>query len=209
MKILFICERFNGHSIKVQPWKHVFELAKGLQRRKHEICILTDKDSDLSNKELILAKFRIKSVRKGKFLFNMQDLNKVLSEDFDIINWHASSIISSLQFKHLKNIRQNFVWTLHSGIIDFDTLHNLKIADALLLTSLWSHFLSSLAPAFLLRNTASFPHMKAIITLSKRMKNYFIKFGINENIVHVIYSGVDVEKYHPRNERYTSKIKEE
>jgi len=51
--------------------------------------------------------------------------------------------------------------------------------------------------------------IRAILTLSKRQKLHLVRSGIDENIIHVVYSGVDIDKFLPRSESHLNKLKEE
>ena len=102
MKILYVCEGFNNHSIKAQPWKHVFELASRMQQTYgDEVYILTNNNTKLEKINKIGTIPLIK-INKGKFLFNIRELEKILKNEYSIIDWHASGALSAINFLRIK-----------------------------------------------------------------------------------------------------------
>lgn len=203
MKILFVCEGLNNHSIRVQPWKHVFEIARRMKIQSEDVYILTNSDNSLINQ---IDNVKIIGVRKGKFLFNRNELENVL-KNFDIINWNSSGPLSALNFMHIKNLGKEMVWTLHSGIITMTDIQNLKLTDLFLLAGFWNNFLYSIQPATIIKKAIRLGNLKTVIVLSKRLKNYLLKFGIQKEKVQVVYSGVDIRTFTPKSKADIEKIK--
>ncbi len=207
MKVLFVCEGFNRYSIRVQPWKHVFELARRMQNRGDEICVLTDIDANFRKNE-VLHDVYVNRIKKGKFLFDNRELNKSLNGDFDVINWHASGPLSAMHFLRCKELKKNLVWTLHAGIIDFSDIQNLKLTELFMLRSFWNNILYSLKPEVFIKKAAYLSNLKIIITLSRRLKNRFMRAGVNKGKLRVIYSGVDTQLFSTRNRKFIEKARE-
>ena len=208
MKVLFVCEGFNRYSINAQPWKHVFELAKRMQTKGDEVYVLTDTDADFPKNEVIDS-VQVRRIKKGKFLFDIDELNKSLNGDFDVINWNASGALSALHFLRIKKLEKNLVWTLHSGIIGLSDIRNLKITDILSLGGFWNNLLYSMKSDIFVKKAASLSNLKIIVTLSKRLRNYLLSLGVKDEMVRVIYSGVDVETFALKSEEYIEKAREQ
>lgn len=207
MRVLLVCEGFNNSSINVQPWKHVFEIGKGLQRKGHQAFVLTDANA-LSCEEENIGNIPVRSIRKGRFLFDSDELTSSLADDFDVINWNASGVLSSLNFLRLKNLGRNLVWTLHAGTIGWSDLRNLRITDVPSLGLFWNNILYSMTSRMLIKKSSQFPDLRAIVTLSKRLKEHLVSSGVKEEKVRVIYSGVD-EAFVPKGQEYVKRAREE
>ena len=207
MKILFVCEGFNRYSINAQPWKHVFEVAKRMQTKDDEVRVLTDADGHFPKNEVIDG-VQVKRIKKGKLLFDVHELNKSLNGDFDIINWNASGALSALHFLRIKKLEKNLVWTLHSGIIELADIRNLKLTDVLSLGGFWNNILYSMKSDVFVKKAASLSNLKIIVTLSKRLKDYLLSLGVEEERIRVIYSGVDIEIFTPKDQSYIEKVRE-
>jgi len=206
MRILFVCEGFNKYSINAQPWKHVFEVARRLQNKGHDICVLTDVDC-YSRRNDVIYGVHVRRIKKGRFLFDVEELTKSLNEDFDVINWNASGTLSALHFLRVKDFVGNLIWTLHAGVIGLSDFRNLKVVDIPLLGMFWNNILYSIKSDIFVKKAVDFPNLKTIVTLSSRLKNYLLRSGVKEEIVRVIYSGVDVENFAPKSEEYIEKAK--
>jgi len=208
MRILFVCEGFNRYSINAQPWKHVFEVAKRLQNKGHDTCVLSDGNDYFPKKEVI-GGVHIKRIKKGQFLFDVKELTRSLNGDFDVINWNASGALSSLHFLRVKDFRGNLVWTLHAGVIEPSEFRNLKVTDVPFLGMFWNNILYSIKSDIFVKKAMELPNLKIIVTLSKRLKNYLLSLGVKEEIVRVVYSGVDVETFAPKSEEYIENAREQ
>lgn len=206
MRILFVCEGFNKYSINAQPWKHVFEVARRLQNKGHNVCVLTDVNRYSLGNEVIYG-VHVKRIKKGRFLFDVEELNKSLNEGFDVINWNASGALSALHFLRVKDFVGNLIWTLHAGVIGLSDFRNLKVADIPFLGMFWNNILYSIKSDIFVKKAVEFPNLKIIVTLSRRLKNYLLSSGVKEEIVRVVYSGVDVENFAPKSEEYIEKAK--
>ena len=208
MRILFVCEGFNKCSVNVQPWKHVFEVARRFQNKGHEVCVLTDANC-YSLRNEVIGGVDVRRIKKGRFLFDVEELTRSLNGDFDVINWNASGALSSLHFLRVKDFRTNLIWTLHAGVIRRSNLRNLKVADIPFLGKFWNNILYSIKSDIFVKKAVESPNLKMIITLSKRLKNYLVSLGVKDEIVRVIYSGVDVETFAPKSEEYIEKAREQ
>jgi glycosyltransferase involved in cell wall biosynthesis len=207
MRILFVCEGFSRHSINAQPWKHVFEVARRMQTKGDEVCVLTDLNAYFPRNEVIDG-VQVRRIRKGKFLFDVDELNKGLNGDFDVVNWNASGALSALHFLRMKKFEENLVWTLHSGIIGLADIRNLKLTEILSLGGFWNNILYSMKSDVFVRRAASLPNLKIIVALSKRLKDYFLSLGVNKERIRVIYSGVDVQIFASRDQKHVEESRE-
>jgi glycosyltransferase involved in cell wall biosynthesis len=198
MKILMICEGITKYSIIAQPWKHVFELSRRMIRYGNDVQLLTNSADEKAVYDEISG-VPIIRVKKGKFFFaNKQLLKHLNDEKFDVINWHGSDAWSTFHAWRLrKKLKNNIVWTLHSGPLSLSDIRNLKFTELPALTGFWNNVLNAFCPSFVLKKWMCLPQIKGIITLSQRLKMYLVRNGIKEDKVIVIRSGVDTEKYYP------------
>jgi len=199
MKILMVCEGINKFSIVAQPWRHVYELAKRMIQHGNKVQILTSRSTDEPSEDKING-IPIIRVKKGKFLFDSEQLLKYLNdEEFDVVNWHGSDIWATIHIWRLrKKLKNNVILTLHSGPLSINDLKNLKFADFFVLYNFWNNVLNAFFPHRITKKCMDIPQIKGVITLSRRLKTYLIKNGIKkEDEIEVIRSGVDVEEFNP------------
>jgi glycosyltransferase involved in cell wall biosynthesis len=206
MNILLVCEGITESSIVAQPWKHVYELARRMIKYGHEVKILTDYNGKIPTGEEEINHVPIQKVKKGKFLFNSEELLEYLNDPkVDIINWHGSDVWSIIHLWRIrKKLKNKVVWTLHSGPLSINDFKSLKITELFTLYKFWNNILNALIPSWIVKEWINLPEIKRVITLSQRLKEYLIKNGItNESKVKVIRSGVDIEKFNPLNQKMT------
>lgn len=199
MKILVVCEGVTKYSVFAQPWKHAFELAKRMIRHGNDVELLTNIAAENSIDNAING-VPIIMVKKGKFFFHSDQILKYLNDKkFDVINWHGSDAWSTIHIWRIrKKLRNNVVWTLHSGPLSVNDIKNLKLSELFALTGFWNNVVNSFWPSYILRKWMNLPQIKGVIALSQRLKMYLVRKGIkNEEEVEVIRSGVDVKKFNP------------
>jgi glycosyltransferase involved in cell wall biosynthesis len=197
MKLLFICEGINASSIVAQPWKHVIEIARRIKGLDIQTKIISDKLNGRQEEEEILG-VPVQRVKKRVF-FDTKLLSQAINqEDADVVNWHCSDVWSAVYFWRLrKKVKANIVWTLHSGILSIDDLKNLNASDYLHLYKFWNNVLNAVAPKFLVKKWLSVPLLRHVITLSKRTAERLKQYGLNDEDVTPISSGVDVDSFKP------------
>ena len=120
-----VCEGINKFSIVAQPWRHVYELTKRMIQHGNEVQILTSRSTDEPSEDKISG-IPIIRVKKGKFLFDSEQLLKYLNdEEFDVVNWHGSDIWATIHIWRLrKKLKNNVILTLHSGPLSINDLKN-------------------------------------------------------------------------------------
>jgi len=193
---LFVCEGFDSCSIRAQPWKHVFEVARRMNVGPDEVSILTN-ENVLFPKEETLAGIKIKRISKKGLLFNIEQLTEAFKENHDIVNWNASGVLSAFNFVRMKRAQPIIAWTLHSGLVEPSDLRNLQLSDILSFHRFWNNILYSIRPSAIIRKATALANLR-IITLSERLKKILLKSGIEEKRMRVIYSGVDTNLFSPR-----------
>jgi len=169
-----------------------------MMKQGNNVQILTDRIEGVPVEEKIDGT-PVYRIRKGRFLFDCEEILKSLnSKDIDIINWHGSDTWSAVHLWRLrKKLRNDVVWTLHSGLLSIGDVKNLKFLEFFSLYKFWNNVLNALFPSFFVNKWAGTPQLKLIITLSKRLKEHLQSMGVEEKKIEVIRSGVDTKKFRP------------
>jgi glycosyltransferase involved in cell wall biosynthesis len=165
--------------------------------------IISDSAFDQGQNDYRILGVPVQRVKKNNFFFDLQDLSQSIDlKDSDIINWHCSDIWSSVYFWRLKKkLKTNIVWTLHSGILSLKDLENLGASDYLQLYKFWNNALNAMVPKFLIKKWTEVPSLRHVITLSKRTARTLKNYGLDEEKVSSIPSGVDCNVFKPLNNR--------
>lgn len=194
MNIMFVCEGLNSHSIVAQPWKHVFEIAKRARQMGNESQIVTDQSIQVKGN---IDSVPLITVRKTGFSFDLKALSKLIkTQNPDIVNWHCSDVWSSFNLWQLrKKINSRIVWTLHSGILSFEDLGNLRPLDYLQLYKFWNNIFNAMVPRRIIKRWIDVDALSHIVTLSNRTAKRLNTFGVPEEMVTSIPSGVDIDVF--------------
>ena len=192
MNILFICEGLNRHSIVAQPWKHVFEIAKRARQMGNEAKIVTDQSTQANGN---IDTVPLLTVRRKAFSFDSEALSTLIkTQNPDIVNWHCSDVWSSFNLWRLRRkINSRIVWTLHSGILSFEDLDNLKPLDYFQLYKFWNNIFNAAIPKRIIKKWLDIDALVHIVTLSNRTAKKMNSYGIPEEMVTCIPSGVDID----------------
>lgn len=198
MNVLFVCEGITKSSVIAQPWKHVFEIATRMRKQGNDVQILTDRTRGLLSEEEI-GGVLIRRIRKGRFLFDREQLLESLNgRDVDVVNWHGSDTWSAVQFWRLReSLRKNIVWTLHSGILSIEDLKSLNMLEFSQLYKFWNNIFNAVIPKHIVKRWVRVRFLRHVITLSKRTAQKLKNYGLNEENVTPIPSGVDVNLFKP------------
>ena len=187
MKIGIICFDFNEKNIRKQPWKYVYEIAKGLIHHGHDVFIITDGD----NGKYSFDEIRIISVQK-LFVPLIGEAREVL----DLLEKENPDKVIMLlgltSFLRVKfNIKQSVIGILTSPIYSpLEIIKNVGIYDFIKYRKYtFIHFINSLIPKILIKKWSE--RFDYIVVLSKKTKKRFIEKGVSYNKVIVIPPGID------------------
>ena len=201
MNVVFVSEGLNESTVIGQPWRHVHEIAKRMMLQGNEVKIVTETDSGSPSKEWIKG-VRIQKIKKGRLLFDSDEILKVLNDEkVDIVNWNGNSRWSAVHLWRLReNLRNNVVWTLHSGQLSIDDVRSLNFRELFSLYPFWNNFVDAFCPGSLVRTWGRSSQVKMITTISSRIKNQIESIGLGTGKIRVIRSGVDTTVFHPVSE---------
>ncbi len=204
-----MCEGLNSLTAVAQPWRHVVEISKRMKNLGNTVQIFSDYQEGLNQDDEIDC-VPIRRLRKNGFLFNIEELQKIINqEDLDIINWHGSDTWSSIHLWRLrKRIEENIVWTLHSGPLSVGDFKNIGLRQAICLYKYWNTLLNAVFPAAIIRKWVDIPQLKHIIVSSKRLSNHLESMGIAQEKIDVIPSGVDTHLFRPMENRRVEQLKQ-
>jgi len=202
MKIAIICFDFKKSNLRKQPWRYIYEIAKGLQAKGHDVFILTN-----SNGEADIAGIRVVGVSR-LFIPLKGEPREVLdvlereSPDKVIMLLGLTSFLRT-QFR----IKQPTIGILTSPIYSLrELIGNVGLKDLIRYRKYTVvHIINSLVPNFLVRKwSRKFEH---IIVLSQRNRERLIKKGVPDEKVVVIHPGIDEDFLELLDEERVNRIK--
>lgn len=188
MKVAIICFDFKESNLRKQPWRYVYEIAKGLKSNGHEVFIVTN-----SNNETDIAGIRVFGV--GKLFIPLKGESKEVLEVLDRENPDRIIMLlglTSFLRTHFE-IKQPVIGVLTSPVYSLgELIRNVGIRDSIAYRRYTViHIISSLVPSFLVRKWSQ--KFEYIIVLSQRNRERLIKKGVPADKVIVIPPGIDEE----------------
>ena len=193
VRIIIICAGFVAETVNLQPWRHIFEIAKGIKSEENDVQILTNTTGHSPNFEYVggLAVHRVDNLMR-QIMFRQQGVSEILgSLRPDVIVW-VGKPLSCLVLSRLIHFNTPIVWLLETGTTSMKSLASLSFTE---LTkgehSLGNEFLNTVFPKRLLRRVANSPAIKEVIVPSSFLKNWLHKNGVSESKITVIPSALE------------------
>jgi len=186
MKIGIICFEFKESNLRKQPWRYIYEIAKGLQTRGHEVFVITDTKENTS-----IDGVRIISVNKLSTPLNgeSREVLKILEKENPdkVIMLLGLTSLLRIKFK----IEQPVIGILTSPIYSVKELvKNIGVADLIRYRRpTFIHIVNALIPGFLIKKWSE--KFGYIVVLSNRNKERLIKKKVPDKKIVVIPPGID------------------
>ena len=192
MKVAIICFDFKESNLRKQPWRYIYEIAKGLKSYGHDVFIITD-NYNLSNNKKTINGIKIIGVDRLFILFRgeSKDVLSILSRENPDVVIMLVGLTSFLRV-HFK-INKPVIGIFTSPIYSLkELIKNVGIKDLIAYYRYTAiHLINSLIPRFLVKKWSQ--KFKYIIVLSQRNRERLIKKGVPESKIIVIPPGIDEE----------------
>lgn len=192
MKMAIICFDFKESNLQKQPWRYIYEIAKGLQAEGHEVFVITDAKEGRNVKGV-----RVVSVNKlfTPFKGETREVIEILEEekpDKVIMLLGLTSFLRTC-FK----IKQPVIGIFTSPVYSLrELIKNIGIKDLISYRKYTLiHIINSLVPSFFIRRWSQ--KFEYIIVLSQHSRDRLIKKGAPADKVIVILPGIDEEFLEP------------
>ena len=185
LKICIVCFRFQLENFNRQPWRYVFEIAKGINNNFVDVNVISNGEKSESK---FLDGICVRYVRASdRSLHASPDTLKVLlEEDPDVI----IMLIGLLDLLRKKpSIGKPTIAILTSPLYGVGGLLRLGPCELIIHARLiYLHFFSALVPRFLLKRGARF--YNHFIVLSDRNRTRLSRCGINPEKISVVKPGI-------------------
>jgi glycosyltransferase involved in cell wall biosynthesis len=193
MKLALISSGFESRTSRLQPHRTLLEMGKQLVRQGHDVTLITDRASGTGQacelEGLPLCKVASVNLHPRRNNNELCDTLKTIGPD--LVLWHLSlSSFLHQSFTHPYAARTIGVVT--SPVYDFGEALRLGLGK---LSSnpelIATHLIGTLVPDALVLRALDGSHLRGIITLSERTRDYFLKKGAPADRLWVVPPGVD------------------
>jgi glycosyltransferase involved in cell wall biosynthesis len=193
LKVTIICLGFSSASVNLQPWRHVFEIAKGMTLKGWKITVISNVEKELPTFETIAG---IDIIRLSNVMllpiFNKREMTTLFGRiKPDIILW-VGKPLSCLSISRLTFIDIPIIWFVETGITSLQNLMELSLREIIDANhNLGIEILNTLFPRHLIQMVTNSSLIKGIIVPSNYLKNWLLGIGVSEKKITIVPSGLD------------------
>lgn len=182
MKVCFICFDFKRQNIRKQPWRYIYEIAKGFTKQGVDSIIITNSEEDSFDSIKIR---HVKSLRS--FIGETREVATIINEENPEIIIIVLGMTSFFRFSFPFN--KPVIGVLTSPLYSVPEVLSVGLSELILHRKyLVIHLVGAFVPHFLIKKWAS--HYKKIVVLSENNRRRFQKYYPASNIL-VIPPGIE------------------
>lgn len=192
MKVSIICFGFRASNIRLQPWRYIYEISKGMALKGFDVEIVTDGYPGLPQMEKLdeIVIRHLKQIRTYPFTKN-KDLIELIfrrSPDLILLDLGATSFFSIGTFKELKPPIIG-LWT--GTFYELNEISRLGIGElSRNFRFIYVHLISALIPPSLIKSMLKSSFLKALIVLNMNNRSRIMNYGLKEEKIFVIPPGL-------------------
>ena len=194
MNVTIVCEGFDRSSLRLQPWRRVYEIFRRLRANSDSVTILSDKKLGQSDEEEIdgmLIK-RISHLMMALILKKRLLKETILKSNPDVVIWYGTPF-SAVYLPKLRSLGKPLIWDIDSEI------HTLRILSRVSLGEimhphhnfLWQQIATALTPRFIIRSVANSALISKVVVPSHYLKTVLSNVGVKPEKIVVIPSTID------------------
>jgi glycosyltransferase involved in cell wall biosynthesis/peptidoglycan/xylan/chitin deacetylase (PgdA/CDA1 family) len=194
IRVTLVCQGFERRTLKLQPWRRVYEISRRIASQGTSVTILTDGESAQSEKIENLTIIRVGELTFAP-LFRKEKLKKILfSTNPDVVVWYGSPF-SALYLAGFKSLGKPLIWDIDTDIYNLKFLSRLPIRVILNpINGLYTYFAAAMLSRFTLRNVGNSRFINRIVVPNVNLKKEFCKQGIASAKIIVVPSTIEKEE---------------
>jgi glycosyltransferase involved in cell wall biosynthesis len=192
MKVCIICFDYKKASIRLQPWRYINEISKGMASKEIDVEIITDGYPALPKTEVIdgITVHRLRRLTSLPFRKN-DDLIKLINKSCpDIILW----TMGPTSFYFLPSIKRINIPILCLWMVSkYSLRHIMRLGFGEIrrnFQSIYFHGINSIIPSGFVRHILSNSKIFKVIVLNQNNRNSLQKCGVPPNNISVVPPGI-------------------
>jgi glycosyltransferase involved in cell wall biosynthesis len=190
MKVCIVCYGLNENNIRLQPWRYICEIARGLILKGVDVKILTD---GAEQEQLIegIPVLYIEKLRSFPLIKNNKLISLITKEKADIVLWSMGPI----DYFYLSTFRE-----INTPIIGMFTGPIYKIKDITRLgmyeivsnfSSLSLQMIYASLPSSCSRNLVNSQTLSKVFVMSRKNRDMLVSMGADASKIVHIPAGID------------------
>jgi len=203
VKVAVMCFGFKKSNLRKQPWRYIYEIAKGLDKHGHKVFVITDENEELPQDLRIVPVKKLFSSLKGE----SKELTEVLNDKNPDVVVMLMGMTSFL--RKAPSIKKPTVGVITSPVYTLgELLRNVGLSDLITYRRYTLiHLISLIIPSHPVKGWGR--KLTRFVVLSKRTGKRMISKGIPPDKIVEIPPGIDDEFLMKADEALIQRIKPE
>ncbi|WP_292381607.1 glycosyltransferase family 4 protein [Methanosarcina sp. UBA289] len=192
MRVAVVCFDFKLSNIRLQPWRYIYEISKGITSKNIDLLIISDGSSTSPTEDNIdgINITRLDTLRSLPFRKNDHLISVIEKYSPDIILWSLNNT-SFYFYETIKTINKPIVVLWQSTFYDLSYILSLGLSELIRnFNSLLLYVINSFIPNLFIKKVLMLPSIKKVITLNENSKKSLMKYGLLDNDIFVIPPGI-------------------
>ncbi len=194
MRVTLVCQGFDSTTLKLQPWRRVYEISKRLSSKGVEVTILTD--GYLKFQEKMIDKINIVTFEGLSLapLVKKEQLKKIIIDtNPDAVVWYGTPF-AAFYLTGLKAIGKPLIWDIETDVYTLKFLSKIPFREILNpINNLYLYFLTAIFSKFLIGLVGNSSFISKIIVPNNHLKTVLLKKGVFSRKIAIVGSTIDRE----------------
>jgi glycosyltransferase involved in cell wall biosynthesis len=192
LRITLVCQGFDSTTLKLQPWRRVYEISKRIASKGISVTILTDGYVKFQGK--ILDKINIVTLEGLSFapFIRKEKLKEtIISTNPDVVVWYGTPF-SAFFLAGLSSLQKPLIWDIETDLYNLKFLCKIPLREILNpINKIYLYFLTAILSKYFIRIVGNSSFIKKIIVPNNHLKKVLLEKGIFSNKIKIIGSAIE------------------
>ena len=195
MNVTLVCQGFDHHTLRLQPWRRVYEMSKRIASKDISVTIITDGHSDQPEETIDKIKIiRIKHLMFAPFFKTKQLRTSILNTNPDLVVWYGTPF-SAVYLTQLRSLGKPLIWDIDTDIYTLRFLSRIPHREMFHPANNLFHYLATAVfSKRIITLVANSSFITRIIVPNRHLKSTLCDKGIPSSKIAIVPSAIDVKE---------------
>jgi glycosyltransferase involved in cell wall biosynthesis len=199
MNVTVVCEGFERATLRLQPWRRLYELAKRLVGKGWGVTVISDGNSGATEVIDGIKVLRIDSLMTAPFLHPQILIAAIQRTAPDVVVWYGSAF-SATYLTRFKTLGKPLIWDIDTDIYSLAALTRMPKRTLLNpINSMYTHLAATASAPFLIESAANSQLVTKIVVPNNHLKTVLCTKGAPPQKVAIIPSTIELKEREPAN----------
>jgi phosphatidyl-myo-inositol dimannoside synthase len=205
LNVTIICDGFDRSSIRLQPWRRLYELSKRMLPKDNSVTIITDGHSEKQEYIENIRIVRISKLMLAPFLNVKNLISVILKTNPDVVVWYGSPF-SAIYLTRFKLLGKPLIWDIDTDLYDLRFLSRIPLKEILNpINQLYTYLIAATYCRLIIATVANSLFVSKIIVPNIYLKSVLCKKGVIAEKLVIIPSTIEAKEIaqtNPNNPKY-------